>query len=777
MLKKGELLSADVLPGFARAVEAAFGLETVEKVETLTASQNRLTTSWQNFVKYLTGEGSVIRSFFAGILDYSTKFVEGINALFNRQEVADASNLEKGFDKQTETIKKAAKKALDLTRKEGDKLADLDKEVARTAALAVGKLQNDLTDEKIRIAVQNKLKYTTEVEAMEQKLAERLFAQSYLNYQKEVATVKIQQKALSDAKKDVMNPELRFKRNKLQKIEELANDDLTASLERLNLAEGKYSATRLLAEKSVPVEVDPQDVTKKRISEIKDLTNKANAEKLKTEIDYNKSLIKEKEKGNSEILELQKTNHKKELLLQVTLDDDSKSKIEKTRLDDIKENDKYLADNLITKTEHGKRLELIEQNSVDSLEIITQKYRQNQLKLDAELNKNVLQEEKDLTDKKEIAEAASLAKNIKNLELEYGGLELITKDKKGLLKKFNLEKEKLEVDSFNATVDLQIQEIKNLADLGGAQGEYTKLIKDRIDVLEGTKKVVGGATSKKVLTEQEQLELNLDYLGQYTDDAGELVSTLFDRKIAAIDAEIEAEARKYALLYAFAEGDADQTRALKIQEQKDREKLEKKKSKVLRQQAIAEKAAALVSVAINTAVAYTKTLAQTGLIFGLPLAQVVLGLGVIQAATILAQPIPEFAKGGTMGHDGLALVGDGGKQEVLKTPGGKLSLTPDTDTLMNLEKGTEIFSSVSKFNQENPEDMTSLLHSSSLLSSISLNQKSIDGMMTAQKIVDERLLNAMLLNTKAVKDSKSNVNIKTQNIDIQHQIWKSNLLN
>lgn len=776
MLKKGELLSADVLPGFARAVEAAFGLETVDKVKTLTASQNRLTTSWQNFVKYLTGQGSVIRTFFQGLLDYSTKFVEGINAIFNKQEVANAGNLEKGFDEQTKRIKKAAKEALDLTRKEGDKLADLDKEVARTAALAVGKLQNDLTDQKINIAVQNKLKYTTEVEAMEQKLAERLFAQSYLNYQKELATVKVQQEALSDAKKDVMNPKLRFKRNKLQKIEELANDDLTASLERLNLAEGKYSATRLLAEKSVPVEVNDLELAKNKIKEIDNLTNKANAERLQTEIDYNNSLIDVKEKGDSKIIDLQEANNRKELLLQVYLDDDARSKLEASRLDAISQTDKYLKDELITLAKHGEIVKQIEKNKTDGLEIITEKYKQKELSLNSRFSEELMQQEKDLSSNRQTKEAAFLAKQIDNLEIHYGGLELITKDKEKLAKAFNKEKEQLENNSFDATVDLQIQEIKNLANLGGAQGEYTQLIKDRIAVLEGSKKGSVGPGKVEGLTPKEQLDLDLEYLGRYTDAAGDLVGALFDRKIAAIDAEIEAESRKYALLYALAEGDAEQTKYLKIQEEKDREILEEKKRKLQKKQAIAEKANAIIAIAINTAVAISKLLASTA-IFGIPAIPVLAALGALQIATVLAQPIPEFAQGGTMQKDGLALVGDGGQQEVLKSPDGSLSLTPDKDTLVNLQKGTKIFSSVDKFNQENPEDMTSLLHSSKLLNAISLNQKNLNGMIIAQKHLDERLLDAMLMNTKAVKNSKSNLNVSTQKIDIPHEIWKANFLN
>jgi hypothetical protein len=268
----------------------------------------------------------------------------------------------------------------------------------------------------------------------------------------------------------------------------------------------------------------------------------------------------------------------------------------------------------------------------------------------------------------------------------------------------------------------------------------------------------------------------MEYLQKYADAVGDIAGSIYDAKIARIDNEIEAEANKYAVLFALAEGDAEQTRYLQIQQERDREVLEKKKRKLLKKQAIAEKANALISIAINTAIAVSKTLAGAG-VFGIPLVPVIYGLGALQAAAVLAQPIPEFAEGGIMNHDGPALVGDGGKHEVIRTPDGKVSLTPNTDTVMNLPKGTEIFSSVQKFNQDNPTDMSNMLHSASLLASISLNQKNVEGMMIGQRELDERLLDAMLLNTKAVKKSASNTYVKTQNIDIAHELWKNNLLN
>lgn len=51
MLKKGEILSADALPKFAAALEKAYGLEAVDKIDTLAAAQGRLSTQFTELIR------------------------------------------------------------------------------------------------------------------------------------------------------------------------------------------------------------------------------------------------------------------------------------------------------------------------------------------------------------------------------------------------------------------------------------------------------------------------------------------------------------------------------------------------------------------------------------------------------------------------------------------------------------------------------------------------------------------------------------------------------
>jgi len=82
-----------------------------------------------------------------------------------------------------------------------------------------------------------------------------------------------------------------------------------------------------------------------------------------------------------------------------------------------------------------------------------------------------------------------------------------------------------------------------------------------------------------------------------------------------------------------------------------------KRAKILRKQAIAEKAAAITSAIINGAQAMTKVSAQTG-IATFAFSPIIAGLVASQIAMIAAQPIPAFADGGIVSGPTLGLMGE-----------------------------------------------------------------------------------------------------------------------
>jgi tape measure domain-containing protein len=777
MLKKGELLSAEVLPGFADAVEQAFGLETVDKVNTLVASQNRLTTAWQNFVKNITGEESKLKRVFKFILDSISESIVILDSYVNSKEFFNAEFMAFGFDTETDIIKRKAKELLEATKKEDQKFASLQKESRDALAAAGDKLDDKEADARVARAVAAVLKYNKELGKLEQQQAAKRFDESLAEYkeqEKEVEAIQLKLNNLeaTGSRRGRRGNSKGSDATKLVAIrKELANQT-----QFLNQAEGRLNADRLLAEQSTSAVLDPKSSgdTAKTLASISDLKNKALVEQLLKEIEINKVSISNANTFGQEMIDLIQSNAQKEITIEGLLAEDKITKAKKVADRKIEESNRVLKG----KPELAQRLIAIEKERTDTLFIIEQNSQKKILGITQSYLSILEKETKNLYKLKVNEIKASTANELTNLREVYLKEVETTEDKKALNKKYLLDKNKLEVESFNAIIDLRIAEEKALAALNDGNNKYTEGLKARIDILEGSKKVnkVPGDDTSEVDKEQEKFQSMLGYASDYANAITDIATGIYDGKIADIDREIEATRLKYDEMYLLAEGDAKQTRLLKIQEAEDIAKLEKKKRKLQRQKAIFEKANALVQVAINTAVAVSKVMAQTGIISP-ALIPIIIGLGALQTAAVLAQPLPKFAKGGIMGHDGLAVVGDGGKQEVIRTPDGKLSLTPNTDTVVNLQKGTEIFSSVDKFNQQNPNEMSSMLHSASLLASISLNQKNINGMMSGKQQLDERLLDAMLMNTKAVKKSASNTYVKTQNIDIAHELWKNNLLN
>lgn len=129
--------------------------------------------------------------------------------------------------------------------------------------------------------------------------------------------------------------------------------------------------------------------------------------------------------------------------------------------------------------------------------------------------------------------------------------------------------------------------------------------------------------------------------------------------------------------------------------EKKQEELAKKEAEIKQRQAKYDKANSIAQALINTAVAITQVLGNPVMI---ALASV---MGALQVATIMATPLPKYAQGTKYHKGGLAVVGDGGKQEVVMTADGAY-LTPDTPTVVNLPRGAKVIPDAGLLN---PEDV------------------------------------------------------------------------
>lgn len=261
------------------------------------------------------------------------------------------------------------------------------------------------------------------------------------------------------------------------------------------------------------------------------------------------------------------------------------------------------------------------------------------------------------------------------------------------------------------TENLSAEERIQLEDqLAKAKIEYEKAVTDAV-IAENQRQVDADkkAFEKRMANVQKWLQVASDGLNAVND----LASAIYDAKIERIEDEQEAnteagEAEQERItelveknVITEEEGEA-RKRAAEAKTQQKEEELEKKKQQLKYKQAVWDKANQLAQAGINTAMSITQTAAQLGFPAAIPFIAIAGAMGAIQIATILATPIPKYAKGTKDHPGGLAIVGDGGRQEVVSY-GGNMFLTPDTPTLIDMPKGAEVLPDADKLLASNAD--------------------------------------------------------------------------
>lgn len=133
---------------------------------------------------------------------------------------------------------------------------------------------------------------------------------------------------------------------------------------------------------------------------------------------------------------------------------------------------------------------------------------------------------------------------------------------------------------------------------------------------------------------------------------------------------------------AISKEQADARKAAIAQKEEQREK------ELARQKAAMQKKKTIFEIILNTATAVVEALPN------FILAGIVAAAGAAQLGIAIALPLPEYAAGTRNHPGGLAVVGDGGRPEVVMTPSGGLFRTPASDTLVDLPARSVVFPSV-----------------------------------------------------------------------------------
>ena len=284
----------------------------------------------------------------------------------------------------------------------------------------------------------------------------------------------------------------------------------------------------------------------------------------------------------------------------------------------------------------------------------------------------------------------------------------------------------------------------------------------------------GAYVSDLMTKEEKEREFNekvKEMSMQLKDALVDFTNAIFDGRIQRIDEEIARNDEYYAKQMELAGNDQAQKDLLAEEAEKKRKKLEAEKRKEQRKQAIFNKAMAALDIGVQTGLAIVKAVAASPTTGGLPFSAIAAGIGALQLAAVLAKPIPKYKGGRKSGPEELAYVGDGGVREVIERVTGAVEITPATDTLVKLNAGDKVHSSVEEYNR---------LQRAAIMASLNMQgRKSTEFQANYEfeKAYGKELLEELKRNTKATEKNKQNIIIKTQSVDIPHAIWKSKITN
>lgn len=352
-----------------------------------------------------------------------------------------------------------------------------------------------------------------------------------------------------------------------------------------------------------------------------------------------------------------------------------------------------------------------ESNGTD-ISLIEQKYLNEKRKLYEEYAADEVEEISKSAAAQQVVRNAQYTAEVKELEKAFAS---------GLIKREDYENKKAEIteqfsiDTAKAAISSLEEQLaveglsaddreaiaeklqKAKADLANAEADAEIAAIERIkDKEEETYK-------KRIKKAQEWLSVSSDIIGT----VGDLMSTMYEGDIENIEKQQEANEEAYNAdveridamveqgVLSTEEGEA-RKRAAEAETAKKNEELEKEKVKLQQKQAKWQKGVDIAQAGIATALAITRALPN------LVLAAIVGAMGAVQIATIAATPIPAYKEGTKNGGHigGLAIVGDGGKQEVI-VYGGKGWVTPDTPTIVDLPKGAEVYPDIDTFDDVN----------------------------------------------------------------------------
>ena len=722
MMKAGELMSAEVLPEFARQMEIAYGIENVRKVETLTAKTNRMSNEWTDFIRTLNESptGGFFGSFFGTMMDMGTDFLKLLKDIVSTQAQIDKGIVLSAQQRGKEVFDKEAKQQ---NASPQDKL-DLALNASKGAAAEIKKLNKELRLAEAQ-AEKTIVKFGDGYEALLERVTdvkEKIGFQSGVNT---AAKARITQ-LTTPKKANSVDTGTETDAQRKSRLEKEAKDALDAAkrlsdalyqLEKQRLERAIKDSEEIKSNDKLTDDVRIQAAYASQVQQ-EDLINLTK----KKSLDADKFVLAENRLNANEKLFISRDAANKIVDIEKKTSDEI-AKINEFDLQKYKDN----LEKEVTTTEIAMNKDLATENerfaALGDLEAMAQKDR-----------------EKAIEDHE---------RNVFNIKLAYA--RAIAK-----LQADNLE---TELNAFKAQSDGSEKSNKTILDiekrLSDARLKLTELGLDNFKAKE----------TEKVVTAKEKAEQTLEVAMDLTGALADLSNAFSEAKIEKIDQEIDKNNEYYDKQIELAGNDERQKDLLQKERDKKNEELEKKKRAAQHKQAVFDKALNVSMIAMSTALAVIKAWTE-----GDPYTKVARSIaagvvGAIQLAATLATPIPKYKLGRKGGPAEMAWVGDGGVSEVIERKSGRIELTPNIPTLTHLGQGDIVHSSVDSYDKS---------IRASILYGFEADHRKISEFQAIQfENNNKELVDEMRLTRKAIEKNKTNITVNVPKVDIPHEMWKA----
>jgi tape measure domain-containing protein len=652
LMKTGSILSEDALPKFAIALEKAYGIENVQRVETMAAAQERLANSWTNLIRLMTEGDGIISKVATGSITLLTERLESAHLtlkfleytwkkVFGGDSAMDSKNKQVNYAiADYKNLSKELNIAIENRDKEIEKLNQLEKIEEKVSGRKKELAQSDIENSKEKLKNLD-LIVKKEEEALSTTKAEKLLEVNKKITQQEEKYYAITQKSL--------------KIKELRDTKEQGSDEWKRLNEQIIVNNKKVEANnKLLAYNyALRFKLTESQKENKDSNQEQEESEKAKKARLKRAKELKKAL----EEENKLLYE----NRKKELELELQVINRS-----------LNDKELYYSDRIIA-------LDLAFKKENEILQL-TYEYQRKLAGSNLEKQKEALLIFHSST-LKSIEDYNKKREELEKLELQPAGFAKGTSAKDQLK-----EIAEAETRAFEARVKALNATKKATEDAKKAMDEYA------LSFAEGFMADAGFSATFDMLTN------NIEGFGKdakitalaITESFQEMFNFIAEMSQRNFEAEKEQLEQQTQIALAFA-GDSDQAKAeIERQAEQRRKEIAAREFKAKKQQAI-------FNIALDTAQAIISIWAQVpkvdfGVSAGL-LSAFVGALGLAQIAMVQSQPVPAFKDGGV--HDGGAMLVNDGKgsnyKETIQTPDGKIYQPKERNVIMNAPKGTKIF--------------------------------------------------------------------------------------